>query len=270
MGLYHEDYGTDYETMMADHLKLQVDVCFDVQHAFLERNGLNDCKSILDVGTGNGYFCCRLAQQHPDIHFTAIDMRQDMIDSAIATAKELNVSNVEWHLEDITKGLSDSLNKLHDGILERFALPHIDGIELVLKTMQSLVKPNGWMWFAAIDLADMRSEPPHEAIALYKAALEGMYELHGIDGYGATRIPLLLKSLGVEVVAQQKETMSTKAMGNEVFQQFIACEARLILGVKEDLIPDEKLKQIDNFLEVEVAKNGCYADLGVVMIAARV
>lgn len=95
-GFFERFHSSKIEDMIDYQLKLQVKLSFPKQYDFMLRNGLNECRTVLDYGTGNGAFCCEVAKRHTDIRFDAMDLKEDMISRAKAASKEQGVANIEW------------------------------------------------------------------------------------------------------------------------------------------------------------------------------
>jgi len=67
-----------------DLQRLQADLCFDQEIAayYMSDKWLDDARTVLDVGTGNGYFLNKIWQHFPNKSYTGIDISEELIDIA--------------------------------------------------------------------------------------------------------------------------------------------------------------------------------------------
>ena len=63
---------------------------------------LRDGQRVLDVACGPGGWACVLARSHPEVQVVGVDIGQAMIDHATTAAREQDLSNVSFHLLDVT------------------------------------------------------------------------------------------------------------------------------------------------------------------------
>jgi tRNA G46 methylase TrmB len=103
---YHQESRENLQTLADNpnllHWELKkylTDVAFKGHHGFMKENGLKRCRSVLDIGTGRGYFLSKIAITNPNIEFTGIDMNSSMI----CFAKTYKMKNVRWETRDFCK-----------------------------------------------------------------------------------------------------------------------------------------------------------------------
>ncbi len=119
--------------------------------SILER--LTSSESILDLGCGNGYLACQVAERFPDISYTGLDNSPDLLALAQrACAGQHNItfyiadlSTVNWDLILLAAPDIDSTTQF-DTILAFAVLHHLPGEALrvnVLKKVRKLLKPGG-------------------------------------------------------------------------------------------------------------------------------
>ncbi len=250
-------------------LKLQVDVSFKTHHKFLVQHGLPDCTSVLDGGTGNGYFCFKLAELYPYINFVGVDFMEDMLQRARDEMKRLNISNMQLIATDMRMEHALGQAEQFDGILLRYAAYHIKEIKVVLEYLKGLLKHNGRIWIIDEEFDYMQCEPRHEAFYRYKRGTERLYDKFGSDYHCGSKLPLMLKSLGYREIEMELDPMSNRDVPLEDYQRYMAHEALLIHKTDPTSITSEDLEMIRDFIENIVPSPNYYGTYGHVMITAR-
>jgi len=255
---------------MERHLRLQVDISLDTHRSFLHQHGIENCESVLDVGTGTGYFLSRLATFYPAIKFTGIDFKVDLIKRAETISEELGVENVSWIHDDINNMQLDNAKKQFDGILLRFSAVHIPKIDNTLKLLKAMLRPGGKIWIITMDLDHMYNQPKHKAFELYKEGTERLFRKLGMDCHIGAKLPKRLVAAGFNNVTQELDPMSNRDSDDiRSYQQFMLNEARLFNYYDSEAITQADLKIIGTFVENTVPRSDFYCTYGCVMIAAE-
>jgi ubiquinone/menaquinone biosynthesis C-methylase UbiE len=125
IGMFERAISRELSEMTSRQLSLQVSVSFKKHSDFLVRHGLAKCNTVLDVGTGNGDFCCRLAELYPNIQFTGIDLKGDLIERAIQLSHDRGITNTNWVIGDISTHQLGKSESSFDGILLRYTDIHM-------------------------------------------------------------------------------------------------------------------------------------------------
>jgi ubiquinone/menaquinone biosynthesis C-methylase UbiE len=92
-------------------------------------------KTVLDLGTGNGYYLSKIAARFPDKIYHGVDTSSELI--AIAK-REVCSKNVTFS----SHNLFDVIGR-YDFVLVRLLLQHLDDIQAVLNHMSTLTNPRG-------------------------------------------------------------------------------------------------------------------------------
>jgi len=95
----------------------------------------HEARTVLDIGTGNGYYLKRIAAEFPNKSYTGIDNSAELV--AIANRETCNndVSFQESHLFGHTG--------TYDFVLMRLLLQHFDDISTALDHVSRLTRPGG-------------------------------------------------------------------------------------------------------------------------------
>ncbi len=108
--------------------QLQVDFCLPFELAFYDRcSAWLEARSVLDVGSGNGYYIEQLSKRFPDKHYTGIDLSAPLVDiarnrpgSVAHTFQCTSLSNFDGSTE-------------FDVVMLRLVLQHLDDIAQALE-----------------------------------------------------------------------------------------------------------------------------------------
>ncbi|KNY26871.1 class I SAM-dependent methyltransferase [Pseudobacteroides cellulosolvens] len=132
-----------------------------VPHLFISSHvskTVSGCKRVLDLGCGSGQLLCQVAEINPEIHFTGVDLSEEMLNKAKKRAKSMNLSNVEFIKQDFTQ-LQDFADRQFDGVMCVNALHHLNDLQSLrnfFRTVNSYVKQDTPIFI--YDFCRLRSE----------------------------------------------------------------------------------------------------------------
>jgi SAM-dependent methyltransferase len=116
--------------------RLQVDFCLAQELSFYySAPEWHAAQSVLDLGTGNGYYLRRVAAYFPDKSYHGVDASAELI--AIAR-RDAGVENVSFAHEDLF-----SVTNRYDFVLMRLLLQHQDDVRAVLDHVATLTESGG-------------------------------------------------------------------------------------------------------------------------------
>jgi SAM-dependent methyltransferase len=92
-------------------------------------------KTVLDLGTGNGYYLRKLAGYFPDKVYRGVDISAELIAIAQRESKSGNVSFSHCNLFDVTEAA--------DFVLMRLLLQHLPDVQAVLDHVATLIPSGG-------------------------------------------------------------------------------------------------------------------------------
>jgi ubiquinone/menaquinone biosynthesis C-methylase UbiE len=95
----------------------------------------HDARTVLDVGTGNGYYLKRIAARFPNKSYTGIDISPELVGIANREICKNDVSFEESRLIDH--------NGTYDFVLMRLLLQHLEEIPAALDSVAHLTRPGG-------------------------------------------------------------------------------------------------------------------------------
>jgi len=114
---------------------------------------------VLDVACGTGNVVLECAVCMATANFDALDIAEGMLAKATQNAKEKNLSNIDFHLQDITQM---NLEKKYDVITCAYALFFLPDAHKVLSTLVELLKKDGIVIFTSF--TDKAFSPSNEIL----------------------------------------------------------------------------------------------------------
>ena len=116
--------------------RLQTDFCIAQELSFYHTSPQwSDARTVLDIGTGNGYYLGKIAARFPDKIYHGIDSSAELIAIADREAARGNVSFSHHSLFEVTE--------TYDFVLMRLLLQHVDDVQAVLEHVAGLINPGG-------------------------------------------------------------------------------------------------------------------------------
>lgn len=106
-------------------------------HAKWASRTIQNCKKVIDLGTGPANQLIIIAKLNPHIKFYGVDLSEQMIEIARKNCKDLNVENVDFIYDDISK-LSSVQDSSFDGAISSVALHHLNDTETLENTFRNL------------------------------------------------------------------------------------------------------------------------------------
>ena len=117
--------------------RVQTDFCFaqELSAYYMSDYWINIARSVLDVGTGNGYFLRRLLGRFPDRDYTGIDISKELIDIAKSNLKNTCIHIVAQDYFAVTG--------VYDFVIMRLFWQHLpqDRITEALDQLVNITKP---------------------------------------------------------------------------------------------------------------------------------
>lgn len=229
------------------------------------KHGLPDCKNVLDIGTGNGYFLSRVADNNRGIKFYGIDNKPHMISAAMKS----DACNIEWKTGDIHDFTTLPSLSIMDGILMRYFVLHLPDVKASLAKIGEHVKAGTVLWIFDLDLNQFLCDPPQKAFDSIRDLVRRFCDHYSIDSKAASLLPDLLKSAGFQLLEKEVEPFSNRKVKKELFQKFLSQEVYLYSNFLEESQDSSEMKTIRNFIQHQAISDDYMVRYGMVMIAAK-
>jgi ubiquinone/menaquinone biosynthesis C-methylase UbiE len=179
-------------------LTMQTDCSWPGEAECLERHGLKGAERVLDIGTGNGYFLCRMAERYPEKQFIGVETSEPLVKRALETARERNLSNVTFiHDQCPSSGLKDKF----DFIMARLAIYCSPNMDDVLAWSYGMLRDGARMAAIDLDYDWIYTYPPDPIIGKMFSIHRREFERHGADCSVGKKLPFLLQKAGFKDIA---------------------------------------------------------------------
>src|SRR5262250_664659 len=123
-------------------MKYQADLLFPMELAFYHRRQeWHNASTVVDLGTGNGYYLCKLAGQFPLKRYTGIDLSGTNIKAATRYYRknwEGPEKNVTFFVHNVNE-----FKGPYDLAIARLLVQHLTSLETFLERMQDVLSPTG-------------------------------------------------------------------------------------------------------------------------------
>jgi len=185
----HDFWDKEYETLddvWSELHRIQTDFCFGMELGCYYRSPLwHAAKTVIDLGSGNGYYLCRLSSVFSDKQYTGIDINGVFVEFASS-----GIYNPNVHFE-----CSDLFNfeGKFDFLLMRLVFQHLSNPESAIDKIADLLKPGGVAFIIdALDQYRFYYPEPSEYIRFFKAFAQHQLS-YGFDRDIAGRLPKLIE-----------------------------------------------------------------------------
>jgi len=166
--------------------------------ALLQRAGFRQGVACLEIGCGGGDLAFDMARMAgPSGRVVGMDFDQAELDLARREAEDLNLSNLEFRMADITESAP---NPEFDVVHARFLLTHLPNPSASIATMRRALRPGGVIVLEDIDFRAHFAYPECAALTRYVELYMELARRRGRDPVIGPRLPALLTDAGFENV----------------------------------------------------------------------
>jgi len=257
----------DLKNIVDAQLKIQVDAPWPREAECLEHHGLKDARSILDVGTGNGYFLCRLAERYPQKQFTGIEVSKQLIAIARKSAEERKLTNITWINAACP---APEVGGSYDFALARLALYCASKREEIMSWVHGLLDTDGRMAIVEMDAGQCYSYPRSDAWEKLFAALKEIDHGMNSDPLLGRKLPHLLLCAGFgDIRFEQQYWYSSIGMTPDEFVNYWLHDSFTVHTVSPERFTMEDLERFRAYIQ-EASENATNTAICPVFIASGV
>lgn len=245
---WFDDIGDEEEIhRISERLKLHVDDTFECELPVILRMGLKEAKTVLDIGTGNGYFLHLLAKKFPDKKFLGLQSNEVLLRTAKKDASSFKLPNISFQAACCPlQGHKDK----YDLILIHMALYCMPERMEVLKWARGLLSPGGCICVAELDDGWNTVHPPDKRWDNFFSDIQQVIRKKGADPFIGHKIPALLhQSDFANIRVEMNDAYSSWAMGRDAFCNYFQNTARLVNIAWSDTANAEVFANFEKFLE---------------------
>lgn len=255
----------ELDPFVESHLNLQVKISYADHRDFLLRHKLNQCSYVLDVGTGNGTFVARLAQDYPGIQFFGIDKRRHCIESC----KKLVSENFDAAVVDMFSRESSFDFSQFDGFLMRYFLLHVDNAQKILELFKARAKRPSRFWIIDLDWSQFKCEPQNENFDKLTKLVKDFCSKISVDTMGGQRVLPLLQKLDYQNIVVENIPFSTQTIPIEDLALYLKQEVQCYSRMSGRAVNDPETSEIIRFLDEEFRTGKCGISYGMILVSAE-
>ena len=165
--------------------------------ALLDRLGIRDGFTCLDVGCGGGDVTLELARRvAPHGRAVGTDIDATKLELARDEARQQGIPNVEFQLSDVREAGASTFDVVH----ARYLLTHLSDPTSALVAFYRHLRPGGLVAVEDIDFSGCFTYPECKAFRRYHELYCAVVRRRGGDPNIGPRLPLLLKQCGFDVI----------------------------------------------------------------------
>lgn len=259
-----QDIWIDLEDIIANQLKLQVELSLSRHYQFMLKHGLAQCEQVADIGTGNGLFLSKVARRHPKINFHGVDNKAHMIEEA----KLGREKNVNWIQADALDDNAQEVLKTIDGVLMRYFILHMPNTGTTLPQILRVVRPGTHLWIFDLDTDYCICEPEQDEYKSFQTLITTFCDKNSVEIKTSSMLPPILESTGFEIVEVSIEPFNNQEIDSKLFAEYILREATLYNYSIEGTLNSKRLDEIEHFLFDVMDRDTHFVQYGMTMISA--
>ncbi len=237
----------DIRNLMSEQLKRQVDVGWPNEAICLEGHGLKNATTVLDIGTGNGYFLCKMAERYPDKQFTGIEPNPELVEIAEKNIKEKSLTNITLINDQCpTKKITTSF----DFVYARLCLYLAENRVEILSWAHEHIEPGRQICIIDVDHGSYYPDDPEAPLAKLHEAIKKRADDDGADRNIGKKLPYLLQKAGFsDIRTEGRYWYSTIGMAPDDFAEFWGASAYVFNAFMPDYYCKESLNELIRYLE---------------------
>jgi ubiquinone/menaquinone biosynthesis C-methylase UbiE len=218
-----------------ERLDVQVDLSWRKERSALERAGIADSRSLLEVGCGPGHVTRRLLDAAPHAVITAIDISSELL-SRVPPSPRLRL-----HARSIYD--LQSRNEF-DFCVARFVLQHLESPPAALERILDVLVPGGTVALIEADAQMLAlSEPYSPALSRIYGRAEALQMSRGGNRMLGRRLYRLLTEAGFIDVRHDAVIYHSDEIGLEPFAAQMTPD-RLVPALRAGLITHEEMESV--------------------------
>ncbi len=255
----------DLDSLVENQLNLQVKISYVRHHDFMIRHQLNQCLRVLDIGTGNGLFAARLAQDHPEIHWIGIDKRKNCVEGARRLQKE----NFEVAQVDLFSRTTQFDFSQFDGFLMRYFFLHVDHSKKILEMLKSKSKRPATFWIIDLDFSQFTCQPPSQTFDQLTQLVNEFCAKTSVDSMGGQKVLPMLQELGYQRILVENSPFSTQHIPIHDLALYLMQEVQCYSIMSGRTINDPLTAELLRFIDEDVRSGKFQVSYGMVLIKAE-
>ena len=203
------------------------------------------CRTVLDIGCGEGSFLLRLARGVKGARFLGIDHNERAVADALRRLRRQSRRNVKFGTAFFDSGFE---GPRYDAVLTRYTLQHSSNPKDFLGAVFDRLKTKGL--FIAVESLDAYTDShEHDPVwERYRASLAAIHKKIGSDGNIGKSMGRLLRTTGFRDIQVRAVFCSPATIGWRRFQTVVRASAALAFGFFPELFDRGLLDELKEWL----------------------
>jgi SAM-dependent methyltransferase len=203
------------------------------------------CRTVLDIGCGEGSFLLQMARKVHGTHFVGIDHSELAVKDALRNLRRRSLRNVTFKTAFFDQGFERTK---YDAIMTRYTLQHSSEPKIFVKTVFDRLKKKGI--FLAVESLDTYtdSHEPDPVWERFRTAVAAVHARVGSNDNLGKSLGVLLKTAGFRDIQVRVVLCSPSTVGVKRFQAVVQASADLAFGFFPDLFDQQLHEDIKGWL----------------------
>ncbi len=203
------------------------------------------CRTVLDIGCGEGSFLLQMAQRVKGARFLGIDHNELAVDDAIRRLRRRSWRNVKFRTAFFDSGFE---RLQYDAILTRYTLQHCSNPQDFVRAVFDRLKKKGI--FVSIESLDAYTDcHEHDPVwERFRASLGAIHKRIGSNGDIGKSLGLLLRDVGFRDIQVRVVLCSPSTVGWRKYQNVVQALAKLAFDLFPDLFDRTLLDDLKEWL----------------------
>jgi len=201
--------------------------------------------NVLDVGTGDGSFLCKIAEKNATLNFLGIEPSAELFAKAASRLQKMRLPNVQLKHTAFDSGDEEK----HEAILARFTLQHTRKPQEFVQNAYRLLKPGGGFFCIepVYDYYDCAS--PQKIWQDFRARILATYERWQSHPNIPRQAGQWLSDCGFESISVSINLYSPITIGPERFAAVVLATAAMLNFHHPDIWEASFLEQLESWLQ---------------------
>lgn len=205
----------------------------------------HQCRSVLDIGCGEGSFVLELARRLRGVNFVGIDHNERAVNDALCGLRRRSLHNARFRTAFFDAGFERTK---YDAILTRYTLQHASKPEDFMKTAYDRLKKKGL--FLALESLDSYTDcqefdPIWER---FRSSVAAIHKRVGSNDNIGKSLGSLFRSAGLQDIRVCVVLCSPSTAGVKRFQAVVQRSAELAVGFFPDLFDQQLFEDLKSWL----------------------
>jgi len=236
----------DLTELSAKILTMQSEYSWPHEAISLENFGLKRAINVLDIGSGNGQFLCRMAERYPDKRFVGIETSNPLIKQAYKAVHKRDLKNISF-IHDLCP--TTQITEKFDFIMARLVIYSTQNRDDIIAWAYDTLKEGARLGIIELDYDWIYTHPENPIIKKMFDVHRDEFAKHGADCSMGKKLPAKLQEAGFkDIKFEMKSWWSSFELNNEQFFNLFSSYGAFALQVAPDKFSAEDYNELLNYL----------------------